>query len=109
MMQFCQQGRMTNPAQSFPDPPATGDSLARRPELPPAPLARQNQTAITPDTPLRYIEAPAESKPSTNTARNSAGGAVLRGLKDLQQLQKQTILVLESLKSSLDDIHQVLR
>ncbi|HEY4330632.1 MAG TPA: hypothetical protein VGN88_12910, partial [Phycisphaerae bacterium] len=36
-------------------------------------------------------------------------GKLLRGIQDLQQLQKQTIAVLESLKSSLDDISQVLR
>lgn len=34
---------------------------------------------------------------------------VLRGIKDLQQLQKQTIAVLEAVKGTLDDISQVLR
>jgi hypothetical protein len=34
---------------------------------------------------------------------------VLRGIKDLQQLQKQTIAVLEAVKGTLDDISQLLR
>ncbi len=34
---------------------------------------------------------------------------MLRGIKDLQQLQKQTIAVLESVKANLDEIQQVLR
>src|SRR5262245_9385304 len=62
---------------------------------------------------LRYVDA--QATPVVPPAMGGAGsgkkreGDVLRGIKDLQQLQKQTIAVLEALKGSLEDIGQVLR
>ena len=61
---------------------------------------------------LRFVDVPAKVKPAPPALKkepNTKGGAVLRGIKDLQQLQKQTIAVLEAVKGSLDEIAQVLR
>jgi hypothetical protein len=62
---------------------------------------------------LRFVDVPLSDKskptPPLKKQPNTKGGAVLRGLKDMQQLQKQTIAVLEALKGSLDEIAQVLR
>jgi hypothetical protein len=55
---------------------------------------------------LRYVEG-AQGEKKGN--RKEAGNGVLRGIKDLQQLQRQTIAVLEAVKANLEDIHQVLR
>ena len=57
-------------------------------------------------SPLRYVDA-AAAKKDERAARKESG--VLRGIKDLQQLQKQTLAVLESVKANLEDIQQVLR
>jgi hypothetical protein len=66
---------------------------------------------------LKFIDvtgADAPAKPAglggrKRPARAGRGADVLRGIQDLQQLQKQTIAVLESVKGALDDIAQVLR
>jgi hypothetical protein len=62
---------------------------------------------------LRFVDAahPAASaaQPLATPAQRKKESAVLRGIKDLQDLQKQTIAVLESVKGTLDDIQQVLR
>ena len=41
--------------------------------------------------------------------RTKRESAVITGLRDLQQLQKQTVAVLEAVKGNLEDIRQVLR
>ena len=51
---------------------------------------------------LRYVDG-------SKGKGNQKGNGVLRGIKDLQQLQRQTIAVLEAVKANLEDIHQVLR
>ncbi|HVS71294.1 MAG TPA: hypothetical protein VHQ47_08575, partial [Phycisphaerae bacterium] len=57
--------------------------------------------------PLKYIDAPGKS-PRPSRARTK-DAPILRGLKDLQKLQQQTVAVLEAVKSALDDIGAVLR
>jgi hypothetical protein len=47
--------------------------------------------------------------PQEPAAKKPPEDSVLRGLKDLQQLQKQTLAVLEAVKGSLDGIQDVLR
>lgn len=49
---------------------------------------------------LKLIDAPGPRKKQS---------AMVTGLRDLQQLQKQTIAVLEAVKGNLEDIRQVLR
>ena len=66
-------------------------------------------------TELRYVDVPAVPAAPVPPARpllkkkRRREAAVLQGLADLQQLQKQTIAVLEAVKGALDDIQQVLR
>lgn len=107
-------------SRSHPDPhdehSAAGNAPSSTPKpknesflaLPPS----RSSTLTLRDNDARFVDAtpaaPAASQapPEGASARD---GAVLRGLKDLQQLQKQTLAVLEAVKTSLDDIQQVLR
>ena len=92
---------MSDPSSS-PPPHEPGDALARRPVADPITLP-----SIPAKAPRRYIDAPVGVSSEKKIKSKEAG--VLRGLKDLQQLQKQTIAVLETVQGSLEDIHQVLR
>ncbi|MCL2639468.1 MAG: hypothetical protein FWD53_01350 [Phycisphaerales bacterium] len=92
---------MSDPS-SLPPSHEPGDALARRPIADPVTLP-----VIPTKAPRRYIDAPVGVSSEKKTKSKEAG--VLRGLKDLQQLQKQTIAVLETVQGSLEDIHQVLR
>ncbi len=115
---------MSEPARSVqefsdsPDQPTVAVGAVRRvaPNLPillnahQLATAKENMTAsgnlqAGSTSALRYVEVP--EKNDKRPARKEAG--VLRGIKDLQQLQKQTLAVLEALKANLDDISQVLR
>ena len=107
-------------SRSHPDPhddlPVVGDAPSSTPKpknesalsLPPS---RPSTLSLRESDP-RFVDAipAAPAAPSSPQETTSArDGAVLRGLKDLQQLQKQTLAVLEAVKTSLDDIQQVLR
>ena len=107
---------MSDPARSIKDlPEPSGGNTIRRvsPNLPIILNAQQLATAQEniaaagglPGMPLRYIGTQGDEE--KKAARKESG--VLRGIKDLQQLQKQTIAVLESVKANLEDIQQVLR
>lgn len=111
------------------------DNLARTvpAELPAPPSLEERDAAIAPTLPvlMNVKEMALPAAPMTEgglkfvdvtanpVGMNSAGAkkkepqrgeaAVLRGIKDLQELQKQTIAVLESVKGTLDEIQQVLR
>lgn len=77
-----------------------GGSLARRAGIAPSPPVLMNASDAAKN--LKLTEEPAVK-----------GGRkqreVLKGLRDLQQLQKQTIAVLESVRDNLSDIQNVLR
>jgi hypothetical protein len=79
--------------------------------LPPLVLSARDLAPSPSD--LRFVDVPVATKAKPVLALkkepNTKGRAVLRGLKDLQQLQKQTLAVLEAVKGSLDEITQVLR
>jgi hypothetical protein len=88
--------------------PKSESALALPPSLPLILNARDMVLASD----LRFVDVPATAPapaPISPKKDRVRGTAVLRGLKELQQLQKQTIAVLEAVKSSLDDIQQVLR
>ncbi len=115
-----EDANMANPARSMPELPES--SGARNSPLPPNLPVLVNardftlpaaHPAIPNEHALRFIDAtalPAKSQPNAlGRKKKESGSAVLRGIKDLQQLQKQTIAVLESVKGALDDIQQVLR
>ena len=90
--------------------PEEHDSTALARRGMPTPNAPIILHAPKPDvTALKLVDAPEE--PTAQEARSAKGkdGAVLRGLRDLQQLQKQTIAVLEAVRGNLEDIQQVLR
>ncbi len=110
------------PARHDPTEPSAADAAPRiehpksrienRLALPPTLPLMLNVRDLAPHPPtdLRLVDVPAPEKPAPPLKKEpTKGGAVLRGLKDLQQLQKQTIAVLEAVKGSLDDIAQVLR
>ena len=99
-----------------------GESL--EPDMHSSALLKPTQRALPPNLPillnvkdlaaaadLRDVPVPAQPVAPATPARKETprGGAVLRGIKDLQQLQKQTIAVLEAVKGTLDEIQQVLR
>jgi tetratricopeptide (TPR) repeat protein len=90
-----------------------GGKTENRLALPPSlPLVLNARDLIPSPSDLRFVDVPAKEKPASAALKkepNTKGGAVLRGIKDLQQLQKQTIAVLEAVKGSLDEIAQVLR
>ncbi len=101
------------PLQELPEPEKSG-AIRRAPSKLPVVLNVQEQAGA-----LRYV-APggivdggagggvgSTNKKKEKSSRKENG--VLRGIKDLQQLQKQTIAVLESVKANLDEIQQVLR
>ncbi len=72
--------------------------------------SKENLAAGGGVAPFRYVEVPKgvkEEAEGKRAGRKESG--VLRGIKDLQQLQKQTLAVLESVKLNLEDIGQVLR
>lgn len=113
---------MAQPARSVQNPDETSAMESARGAPPP-----HNESAIVlpPSLPLilnvrdlalandpRFVDAitaaPAAPVPLKKTPP-ARGGEILRGLKELQHLQKQTIAVLEAVKTSLDDIQQVLR
>ncbi len=114
---------MAHPARPFPNPE---EEASRAPENP-ASLARFHPHTLPPTLPLvlnvndvvpqasqelRLVPPPVpqpvpERKPLRRRRKKEPD--VLRGIKDLQQLQKQTIAVLEAVKGTLDDISQVLR
>ncbi len=100
---------LTDGARPLPDPTPPenppGDALARRPT--PTGLGIPN-TPPAGAAPLKYVDAPSAGKTGRRSV-NRKDAAVVRGIKDLQQLQKQTIAVLEAVKGSLDDIGNVLR
>lgn len=80
--------------------------------LPPTLPLMLNARDLAPPGDLRFVDVPAKAAPEKPLLKKeplTRGGAVLRGLKDLQQLQKQTIAVLEAVKGTLDDIAQALR
>jgi hypothetical protein len=90
-----------------PNPHDSPSNLARRPASP------RTDLPLPPSDPLQF-PAKLEKTPKLRPAPSvplpkKREAAVLRGLKDLQQLQKQTLAVLEAVKGSLDDINQVLR
>jgi hypothetical protein len=116
------------PAQSLSNPsvPAPADAALPSIENPESKIGGgDNNLLLAPrdltPTPadLRFVDVPApltsSESPNLNTTPllkkepKPKGSAVLRGIKDLQQLQKQTLAVLESVKGSLDEIAQVLR
>ena len=109
------------PLQDLPDQPGgdsaliTGNRRSRidnRLALPPSLPLMLNARELMPRSDLRFVDVPAKEKAAAASPQkepHAKGGAVLRGLKDLQQLQKQTIAVLEAVKGSLDEIAQVLR
>ena len=114
------------PLQDLPEPEKSGGGIRRIPSpLSNLPIilnaqqlanAQENLAAAGLGGALRYV-------PPANMADGGVGSTakgkkekvsrkdqgVLRGIKDLQQLQKQTIAVLESVKANLDEISQVLR
>lgn len=82
-------------------------ALVRTPRESPKPLPSLGLAApviLDANRELKLVDQ--QSPPPGGTRRDTA---VLRGLKDLQQLQKQTIAVLEAVKGNLEDIRQVLR
>ena len=103
------------PLQDLPEPDKTGGGAIRRvPSHVPAnlpiilndqQLAAQESAGLA-NSSLRYVQPPT---PAAEKKASRKDNGVLRGIKDLQQLQKQTIAVLESVKSNLDEIQQVLR
>jgi hypothetical protein len=97
---------VADPARSLPDPqrPAEDPGSGLVP-LPPASLPAPAPA----NAPLKYVDEPARKSRDGRPGALRKDAAVVRGIKDLQQLQKQTIAVLESVKSSLDDIGNVLR
>jgi hypothetical protein len=118
------------PAQKHPITPATLDvedapalspstrNPKTKPEnrlsLSPSPALTLSARDLVPSpSDLRFVDVPLVDKPKAapllKKQPTTKGNAVLRGLKDMQQLQKQTIAVLEALKGSLDEIAQVLR
>jgi hypothetical protein len=108
---------MAQPARSF---PAEHSALARADALPSSLPLLLNANDLLPSAPLatdthRFLDTPATPStpvapaPAKKKAPTHGTAAVLRGIKDLQQLQQQTIAVLESVKGTLDDIGQVLR
>ncbi len=108
-----EDANMATPARSMPELPESSSHSPLPSNLPVLVNARDfTLPAITNEHALRFIDATAASAPASPRAlgrKKESGGAVLRGIKDLQQLQKQTIAVLESVKGALDEIHQVLR
>jgi len=66
------------------------------------PVIVNAQEAGSAAAPLRYIDA-------DDDAKRKKEPAMVKGLKELQQLQKQTIAVLEAVKANLEGIEQVLR
>jgi tetratricopeptide (TPR) repeat protein len=78
--------------------------IRRSHERPAAPLASLPATNLPPagsgNASMRLIDQPESPRPKQ---------AVVRGLKELQQLQKQTIAVLDAVRGNLEDIRQVLR
>lgn len=131
ILRVMEDASLSLPAQTDSLPPADADGSpapgSRNPRakaehrlaLPPAlPLILNARDLLPPETmrpagDLRLAQVPAQgSENKTQLLKkeaNTKGSAVLRGIKDLQQLQKQTIAVLEAVKGSLDDIAQVLR
>ena len=102
---------LTDAARPVPDPPppekASGDALARRAD-PPRPDA--GGLGIPPaKVPLKYIDDAAAKPRGSRLGALRKDAAVVRGIKDLQQLQKQTVVVLESVKAALENIGEVLR
>jgi hypothetical protein len=96
------------PAQPIPNPP--------NPDEPQNALARRSPRASLIPTPPENFAFPARSDanpaarpPQETPPKKADQNTVLRGLKDLQQLQKQTLAVLEAVKGSLDGIQDVLR
>lgn len=101
---------MANPARALPAESPPPSELARAEALPPTLPLMLNVKDLAAAESLRFVDVPAAA-PAPSKKKEPARGeaAVLRGIKDLQQLQKQTIAVLESVKGTLDDIQQVLR
>jgi hypothetical protein len=98
---------MSGSALPIPDPPDAAEPselLARLPAnaspILPINLEPARTFAFSASPPRPGAPEPAPKTPTDK---------VLRSLKDLQQLQKQTIVVLEAVQGSLEDIHQVLR
>jgi len=88
-------------------------SLVRRGvPIPNPPIVMNVPKAAMPGE-LKLAEAGGSNAEMGGAAVAGGGGgknaAVLHGLKDLQQLQKQTIAVLEAVKGNLEDIQKVLR
>lgn len=108
---------MAHPARPIEPPEDSGASAALSPiPLPPGlPVILNVRELVASD--LRYVDASATAAdaPAAETGlarknkKETLGEGVLRGIKDLQDLQKQTIAVLEAVKGTLDDIGQVLR
>ena len=99
---------VADPARRVAPPPKRESSLVLPPSLPLIFDARDLAPANDP----RFVDAiPAAPAAPVVPKKDPPprGTAMLRGLKELQQLQKQTIAVLEAVKTSLDDIQQVLR
>ncbi|MGN6367176.1 MAG: hypothetical protein ACTHN5_02835 [Phycisphaerae bacterium] len=99
------------PLQDLPEPEKPG-ALRRVPASLPAIInAQQLANAGDNAAALRYVPPVVESAeaPAKPAKASRKDNGVLRGIKDLQQLQKQTIAVLESVKANLDEIQQVLR
>ncbi len=103
------------PLQDLPEPEKSGGGIRRIPSphsnLPVILNAQQLANAqenLAAGGALRYV-APVIEEKGKKKEKSSKENGVLRGIKDLQQLQKQTIAVLESVKANLEEISQVLR
>jgi hypothetical protein len=104
---------MGDPARKIP-PAAPPTSLARTSKPSPADTLAKPIILNVGDSADRALAALEHSKLKLTEQPENASGrkrnsAVVTGLKDLQQLQKQTIAVLEAVKGNLEDIRQVLR
>ncbi len=109
---------MAHPARPMESPGESGTgenlpaALSHQPASLPSPLNIRELMASD----LRYVDATAETA-AENAAQpgglakkdESVGGAVLRGIQELQDLQQRTISVLEAVRGTLEDIGQVLR
>jgi len=108
---------MAHPARPIEPQEDSAASAALSPvPLPPGlPVVLNVRDLVASD--LRYVDASAAPVQNADTPgplanknkKESMAGAVLRGIKDLQDLQRQTIAVLEAVKGTLDDIGDVLR
>ena len=107
---------MAHPARPMEQPEDSGASALAPVPLPPGlPVVLNVRDLVASE--LRYVDAPAGPAQNadapgalaTKNKKESTAGAVLRGIKDLQDLQKQTIAVLDAVKGTLDDIGEVLR